>query len=337
MVGGFEQQEAAVLRGLVSQVEDMLKARAEEAPQDELAELTGIRTGPSKGPDDPVLGRLLPDFHKIDPDTPSKETLDSAAALRSLYEPEVLDAKIGVAEVVLQTLPPGGGEVRLTYEQADAWLSALNDVRLALGTALDVTEDMPDQLPPDDPRAPHLGVPLADVGAGHPRAGSHRLRRGIGGDRRVQRDHGCARRPGGPVRTHGGRLAVRCHGGAAARGNRGRGGSAGRGSGDTRDGPTAAENLVSTVDAVCLAGGSAFGLAAADGVMRWLEERQRGLPVGAEPTRCADRARGLISDRPGGMGPSAGCRVRVRGVRGGHGRFRRPGHAGAGAGARPVR
>ncbi|MEU9693173.1 DUF2017 family protein, partial [Amycolatopsis japonica] len=32
----FEQQEAAVLRGLVSQLEDMLTARAEEAPQDEL-------------------------------------------------------------------------------------------------------------------------------------------------------------------------------------------------------------------------------------------------------------------------------------------------------------
>ncbi|TMZ55652.1 DUF2017 family protein, partial [Klebsiella pneumoniae] len=37
VIGGFEQQEAAVLRGLVSQVEDMLKARADEAPQDELA------------------------------------------------------------------------------------------------------------------------------------------------------------------------------------------------------------------------------------------------------------------------------------------------------------
>src|SRR5690606_39451453 len=55
-----------------------------------------------------VCSSALPDFHKIDPDTPSKEPLDSAAALRSLYEPEVLDAKIGVAEVVLQTLPPGG-------------------------------------------------------------------------------------------------------------------------------------------------------------------------------------------------------------------------------------
>jgi len=158
VLGGFEQQEAAVLRGLVRQLDDMLRARSDEAPQDELAELTGIRTGPSESPNDPVLSRLLPDFHKLDPDNPSKEDLDSAAALRSLHEPTVLDAKVGVAAVVLQTLRPEGGDVKLTFEQADAWLSALNDVRLALGTALDVTDDMPDDLPEDDPRAPHLGV-----------------------------------------------------------------------------------------------------------------------------------------------------------------------------------
>ncbi|RZS34075.1 L-aminopeptidase/D-esterase-like protein [Herbihabitans rhizosphaerae] len=43
------------------------------------------------------------------------------------------------------------------------------------------------------------------------------------------------------------------------------------------------ENLVSRVDAICLSGGSAFGLAAADGVMRWLGEHSRGFPVGAQP------------------------------------------------------
>lgn len=42
------------------------------------------------------------------------------------------------------------------------------------------------------------------------------------------------------------------------------------------------ENLVQQVDAVCLSGGSAYGLAAADGVMRWLSERNRGLRVGAQ-------------------------------------------------------
>ncbi|RZQ59336.1 DUF2017 domain-containing protein [Amycolatopsis suaedae] len=158
MVAEFDQQEAAVLRGLVSQMEDMLRTRAEEAPQDELAELTGIRTGPSEAPNDPVLSRLLPDFHKLDPDNPSKESLDSAAALRSLHEPELLDAKVGVATLMLSTLPPEGGTVKLSFEQADSWLSAINDVRLALGTALDVTDDMPDELPEDDPRSPHLGV-----------------------------------------------------------------------------------------------------------------------------------------------------------------------------------
>jgi L-aminopeptidase/D-esterase-like protein len=41
------------------------------------------------------------------------------------------------------------------------------------------------------------------------------------------------------------------------------------------------ENVVPHVHAVLLTGGSAFGLAAADGVMRWLEARGHGLQVGA--------------------------------------------------------
>ncbi|OLR89472.1 DUF2017 domain-containing protein [Actinokineospora bangkokensis] len=154
----IDRQEAAVLRGLVSQVDDMLRARVEDTPQDELAELTGIRTGPTTSPDDPILSRLLPDFHRLDDDNPSKEDLDSAAMLRSLHEPRLLEAKVGVAAVVLETCPANGGDLALTPEQADAWLSALNDVRLALGTAIEVSEDMPDELPDDDPRSPHLSV-----------------------------------------------------------------------------------------------------------------------------------------------------------------------------------
>lgn len=33
------------------------------------------------------------------------------------------------------------------------------------------------------------------------------------------------------------------------------------------------------IDAICLSGGSAFGLSSADGVMRWLKERGRGVPI----------------------------------------------------------
>ena len=41
------------------------------------------------------------------------------------------------------------------------------------------------------------------------------------------------------------------------------------------------ERLVDSVDAVVLTGGSAFGLAACDGVVRWLEEQGRGFPTRA--------------------------------------------------------
>jgi L-aminopeptidase/D-esterase-like protein len=40
------------------------------------------------------------------------------------------------------------------------------------------------------------------------------------------------------------------------------------------------QNVIEQVHAVLLCGGSAFGLAAADGVMRWLDERGHGVPVG---------------------------------------------------------
>ncbi|HYK81816.1 MAG TPA: P1 family peptidase [Gemmatimonadales bacterium] len=40
-------------------------------------------------------------------------------------------------------------------------------------------------------------------------------------------------------------------------------------------------HVVGKVDAILLTGGSAYGLGAADGVMRWLREQGRGFPVGA--------------------------------------------------------
>jgi L-aminopeptidase/D-esterase-like protein len=41
--------------------------------------------------------------------------------------------------------------------------------------------------------------------------------------------------------------------------------------------------MIDRVQAICLSGGSAYGLAAAHGAMRWHEERQLGFPVGPLP------------------------------------------------------
>jgi len=75
----------------------------------------------------------------------------------------------------------------------------------------------------------------------------------------------------------------------------------------------APERLVDGVDAVLLTGGSAFGLAAADGVMAWLEERGRGYvtPFARVPIVPAlglfDLGEGDASVRPGPAEGRAAC------------------------------
>jgi hypothetical protein len=142
----MDAHEATVLRSLVASVLGLLDERARSAPEDELAALTGMRTGHTTPPDEEVLARLLPDFHRPGADAP--DDADGRA-----------EAKADInGSVILHTVPENGGKVLLTPEQADAWLSGLNDVRLALGTNLGIDADTPDELDPDDPRAPHLDI-----------------------------------------------------------------------------------------------------------------------------------------------------------------------------------
>ncbi|SDH64098.1 protein of unknown function [Rhodococcus triatomae] len=156
----IDAHEAAVLRSLVTSVLGLLDERAKSAPDDELAELTGLRSGNTAPPEDPVVARLLPDFQRSDQGglDDADATADANGALRGLHEPEIIDAKVAAGSVVLDTVPPDGGKLVLTPEQADAWLSAINDVRLAMGTNLGIDSQTPDEVDPDDPRAPHFDV-----------------------------------------------------------------------------------------------------------------------------------------------------------------------------------
>ena len=97
-----------------------------------------------------------------------------------------------------------------------------------------------------------------------------------------------------------------------------------------------AGNLVDRVHAICLSGGSAYGLSTADGVMAELERRRLGVPVGDDPAHVVpvvptavifDLARGgRFEARPG---PEFGARA-LRSAR----RTSRRGSIGAGTGAR---
>jgi hypothetical protein len=83
---------------------------------------------------DPVVSRLFPD---IDPDRP-----EDSQEFRQYTEGDLKTGKIDQAGAILAALPDDGeGEVRLDGEAAEAWLRAINDARLAMGTRLDITAE----------------------------------------------------------------------------------------------------------------------------------------------------------------------------------------------------
>ena len=55
-------------------------------------------------------------------------------------------------------MPEGGGQLELSEADAQAWIAAINDIRLALGTMLGIGPEMPDRLPAGHPMAIHLEV-----------------------------------------------------------------------------------------------------------------------------------------------------------------------------------
>ena len=105
-----------------------------------------LRSLLDEAPDDPSLERLFP---------PAYDDADSEAEYRGLMRDELLDGRRRALAVVEETVEHD----RLSAEQAQAWLTALNDLRLVLGTRLGVTEEMfLEAVDPRDPRAPEMAL-----------------------------------------------------------------------------------------------------------------------------------------------------------------------------------
>jgi hypothetical protein len=144
--------EAALLAALAEDLLGLLGER-EQADEDPLAAMVGLSSGPLPPPDDPALARLLPDAYADDD--------HAAAEFRRFTERDLREGKRANAGTVLATLAPllgQGGRLALDRDQVDGWLGALNDLRLVLGTRLDVTEETELDVPEDDPHAQALLV-----------------------------------------------------------------------------------------------------------------------------------------------------------------------------------
>jgi hypothetical protein len=97
-------------------------------------------------PGHPDLRRLFPPAHADD--------ADAEAGYRRLVGSQLSAGRERAVATVRNTID---GD-RLSAEEAEAWLTVLNDLRLVLGTRLDVTEEMDFDLDPNDPEAAQLAV-----------------------------------------------------------------------------------------------------------------------------------------------------------------------------------
>ncbi|BFV59106.1 DUF2017 domain-containing protein [Kitasatospora sp. CMC57] len=136
----LDEGDAALLRSLFLQVLEMIgPGPAEDA--DPLAAM--FAEGPSKPPADPALARLFPDAYGDPEKAEDQEAVAFSAEFRRYTEPDLRARKRDDVMTVIRALDGvgGGKELTVPVEECPRWLGATNDLRLILGTRLEVTED----------------------------------------------------------------------------------------------------------------------------------------------------------------------------------------------------
>lgn len=110
------------------------------------AQLRQLITGHDVGAN-PDLRRLFPTAY---PDDPEK-----AAEYDAMVRDDLVAQRLAAIDVMERTIDSD----RLSEEELLAWLSSINDLRLVLGTRLDVAEDLSElDVTADDPRAESLAL-----------------------------------------------------------------------------------------------------------------------------------------------------------------------------------
>ncbi|MCI3276426.1 DUF2017 domain-containing protein [Streptomyces cylindrosporus] len=163
----LDDVEISIIRSLAVQLLELIgPGPGEDAPDDPLAEL--FAEGPTEPPKDPVLRRLFPDAYSDPEGTPGPEEAEEqqahSAEFRRYTENDLRAGKRENALAVIRCLDAltpaldGGAILKLSTAESRQWLGALNDLRLAIGSRLEIEDeddtDVLYRLPDEDPRKP---------------------------------------------------------------------------------------------------------------------------------------------------------------------------------------
>ncbi|MFB8144395.1 DUF2017 domain-containing protein [Streptomyces parvus] len=158
----LDEVEISILRSLAVQLLELIGPGDQPADgEDPLAAL--FAEGPSKPPTDPALARLFPDAYSGPggpggpggPEGPAgavkpekeQELRERSAEFRRFTEMDLRTGKRDDALAVVRTLdalspaPDGGAVLTLTGDECLSWLRSLNDLRLTIGTRLEVSDE----------------------------------------------------------------------------------------------------------------------------------------------------------------------------------------------------
>ena len=138
----LDDAELGVLSQLFAQMSELLEDPESEAGADPLAKLLNM-SGSTQISEDPALARLFPDGYSDDE--------HASADFRRFTEQDLRAQKVAALTTVIETLSEWRGVSSVTPEQAQDWLKALNDMRLVLGTRLEITDASDRDADPEDP------------------------------------------------------------------------------------------------------------------------------------------------------------------------------------------
>ena len=144
-IAHFADSEKEVLLNLCEQIIELLAERIDHGHDDPLAAMVGI-TSHDSPPEDEVLHRLLPNAYADAVDA-SEFRRYTESTLRSKKQAHAISMRIHLKSAA-------DGIVDLDHDNANAWLGAINDIRLALGVRLKVengSQEHLEILAPDDP------------------------------------------------------------------------------------------------------------------------------------------------------------------------------------------
>jgi hypothetical protein len=138
----LDDAELGVLSQLFEQMADLLEHPESEAGADPLAKMLNM-SGSTQISEDPALARLFPDGYSDDE--------RASADFRRFTEQDLRAQKLAALTTVRDSLSDWTGKSIIDAQQAQDWLRAINDLRLVLGTRLEITDEVETDFEADEP------------------------------------------------------------------------------------------------------------------------------------------------------------------------------------------